>query len=337
MPDGLIRAAGVLLIHQAPGGDRALFVRHAERGTWEFPGGVVEEGETAQEAAERELLEEVGPAPYGRLTPFTRNQLAEVDFTTFQARVADAFEPVLSEEHTDWQWANLDTPPDPLHPGVRLALDRLQMNELDIARAIADGRLSSPQQYENLWLFALRITGTGASYRPEYNEHVWRDPGIYLNPEFLARCNGMLVIWEHPPGDQLNQKEFRRRIIGSIMLPYLMDDEVWGIAKLYDQDAVQIMLDNQLSTSPAVSFPPGVNREKKLDGDRTLLIEGVPKLVDHLAVCELGVWDKYGDPTGVAMGEPERAEGPADMLPEDASINRLDAIVADLSRVIDLI
>lgn len=41
-------------------GDAWLFVRHNERVTWEIPGGHIEENETADEAAYRELMEETG-------------------------------------------------------------------------------------------------------------------------------------------------------------------------------------------------------------------------------------------------------------------------------------
>ena len=37
-----------------------LFVRHRQRTTWEIPGGHIEPGETADEAASRELTEETG-------------------------------------------------------------------------------------------------------------------------------------------------------------------------------------------------------------------------------------------------------------------------------------
>ncbi|HEY4152148.1 MAG TPA: hypothetical protein VGM38_02390 [Pseudolysinimonas sp.] len=212
-----------------------------------------------------------------------------------------------------------------------------RMHELDIARAIAGKQMSSPQQYENIWLFAMRITGTGASYRPELNEHVWRDPGLYLTGDFLDRCNGLPVIWEHPPGNELTQAEFEKRVIGSIMLPYLVEDEVWGVARIYDQDAAQMMRDRQLSTSPAVVFgDASVNETRKLEGGRTLLIEGEPSLVDHLAVCELGVWDRGGDPTGISLGDaPETAEGPAEDLPQEAS--RIDRVGRALDALTDLL
>lgn len=37
-----------------------IFVKHRERDTWEIPGGHIEKGETADEAANRELIEETG-------------------------------------------------------------------------------------------------------------------------------------------------------------------------------------------------------------------------------------------------------------------------------------
>jgi hypothetical protein len=212
------------------------------------------------------------------------------------------------------------------------------MNELDTARAIADGRLQGPQEYENMWLFPLRITGTGASYRPEYNEHVWRDPQLYLNGEFLNRCNGLPVIWEHPPGDQLDQQEWEKRVIGSIMLAYIVKDEVWGIARVYDQDAARLMLENQLSTSPAVVFRPGTNQSRQLEGGKTQLIEGEPALLDHLAVCELGVWDKAGEPTGVTLGPPQQAERMVEPLPPEVTrVDRIGKALDVLTTIMDRI
>jgi 8-oxo-dGTP diphosphatase len=41
-------------------GDKWLFVRHHKRDTWEIPGGHIENDESADQAAERELMEETG-------------------------------------------------------------------------------------------------------------------------------------------------------------------------------------------------------------------------------------------------------------------------------------
>jgi hypothetical protein len=164
------------------------------------------------------------------------------------------------------------------------------------------GELDSPQRYMNVALFAIRITGTGVAYRTAHKEFVFREPALYLNDDFLARCNGLTVIAEHPEKASLDSKEFSDRTVGSIFIPYIKGNEVWGIAKIYDGTCAQIMSENQLSTSPTVVFrdPKKDNSVVKLDGGETLLIEGVPALLDHVAICIQGVWDKGGPPSGVS-------------------------------------
>ena len=186
------------------------------------------------------------------------------------------------------------------------------LDELGTARAIAAGDLPSPQKYENVWLFALRITGTGMAYRKSLDEYVWRDGAIYLNDEFLARCNGLAVIWVHPPKSILDSDEYAKRVVGAVMLPYLKDDEVWGVAKIYDDEAAKLLTEGQLSTSPGVAFrDPSVNTVKRLSSGATLLVEGKPSLLDHLAICEQGVWDKAGPPAGVLNESTERVDSMA--------------------------
>lgn len=188
-----------------------------------------------------------------------------------------------------------------LHPGVHIALARSRMNETQIARAISDGELTSPQQFANSWYYDLRITGTGGAYREGLKEYVWRDPSIYLNQTFLDRCNGLPVILEHPKGEMLDSEEYRKRNIGSIVLPYIKGDEVWGIARIIDQPAAQYMQKYVASTSPAVVFanPDNANETIREPDGKHLLVEGDPRLLDHLAICEEGVWDKGGPPAGV--------------------------------------
>ena len=188
-----------------------------------------------------------------------------------------------------------------LHPGVAVALQRLTADELGVARMIAAGELSSPQRYENISLFALRITGTGAAYRRALEEFVWRAPDVYLNDEFLARCAGLPVIFEHPGRSSIDTREFANRVVGTVFFAYIVGDEVWAIARIYDADAARLMENNQLSTSPAVVFrDPSVNAKVKLENGQTLLIEGKPSLLDHIAICPKGVWDKGGEPSGVS-------------------------------------
>jgi hypothetical protein len=225
-----------------------------------------------------------------------------VDFTTFVQRVPSEFAPTKLTEHTAWTWAPRSDPPSPMHPGCVVALRREGMNELQVAEAIRDGELTSPQCLGSMCLYAMRITGTGAAYRKGLDEYVWRDPALYLNDTFLARCNGLPVIWEHTRGTQLDSKEFAERVVGSVLLPYIRGDEVWAVCRVYDAEAIELMNEDQLSTSPAVVFAdPSVNTKLETEDGKNVLIEGVPTLLDHLAICERGVWDKGGDPTGIVV------------------------------------
>lgn len=311
----MIAAAGILFM--AKDGRVLLVQRSAEgdhAGEWGTPGGKIEAGETAAQAAIREAAEEVGADPAlagdpATLRQWTRRQAEGVDWTSFLVPVAEPFEPRLNGEHTAAEWVYPCDAPAPLHPGAAVTLARIDMDELGVAQAVRDGELTSPQRYENIALVAMRITGTGMAYREGVQEHVWRDPALYLNDRFLARCNGLPVVIEHPEANVLDSAEFVARVVGTIMLPYVKQNEVWGIAKVYDESTIQMIEDHRLSTSPAVVFrDASANTTERLEDGDTLLVEGKPSLLDHLAICEQGVWDKGGQPTGVATtatnGEP---------------------------------
>ncbi|WP_244116439.1 DUF2213 domain-containing protein [Burkholderia gladioli] len=208
------------------------------------------------------------------------------------------------------------------------------ITELDIAKSIRDGSLPSPQQYENVWLFDLRITGTGTSYRMALDEYVYRPPENFLTDEFLERCNGLPVIFEHPEKSILSTEEYRARAIGTIVLPYIKGDEVWGIAKVFDADAAALMCSTHASTSPAVIFRDAGSAESvEIDG-KSVLIEGKPSYLDHLAVCQEGVWDKGGEPSGVNTGDPEM-DGMEEQVPAwaDALGKRLDSVCSRMDAI----
>lgn len=239
----------------------------------------------------------------------------EVDFTTFVLRIEDEFTPDVekSGEHIAYAWAPITSPPAPLHPGVRVALDRFSMDELGVARAMVAGQLTSPQEYGNITLFAARITGTGHAHRgrklgkdgkvEREDEFVWRNPDHYLNEDFLARCNGLPVVLQHPEGKMLTTKDYKDTNIGSVFLPYILGNEVWGIIKIFDAKAAAMMATTQLSTSPGVVWKSAeANTTSIIDG-QSILIEGKPSLLDHLAVCWQGVWDKGGQPKGISTIE----------------------------------
>lgn len=224
------------------------------------------------------------------------------------------------------------------------------MNELETARAIRDGALPSPQTVGSMQLWDIRISGSGAAYRPSLKEFVWRDPSIVLTDETMARVAGLPVVWGHPTEvAKLNSDEFARRVVGSVMLPYVSGDELRGVCRIYDAEAIQRMTDKQLSTSPGVVFSAGAvgNRTFKVEDGHSLLFEGNPDLWDHIAVLaegDAGVWDKMQSPRGVQndflpppettelIGMTDEEKAAADKARKDAEA-KLDAIMDSMRRM----
>ena len=320
------RGAGILFV--APDGT-ALFLKRGPGGdfpgAWCLPGGTIEDGETREEAAKREAVEELGFLPEGDRYELARSRVVPgVEFTTYCQKIGPKFEPELNGEHTGWAWSPLTDPPEPLHPGVRVALARYGADELGVARMMAAGELTSPQVYENVALFVIRITGTGMAYRTKWDEYVFRDPELYLNADFLARCNGLPVIFEHPKTGMLTSEEFNDRVVGTVFLPYQRGNEIWAVVKIYDRGAIELMSTQRLSTSPAVQWSNGeLGTELTMANGSKLLVEERPVLLDHIAICEAGVWDKGEAPAGVTAVTVEDGER---VMPEEKEVtDRKDA------------
>ncbi len=124
--DSAIKAAGIMYIS----GNSVLLLKRAansdHEGSWAFPGGKIEDGETPEQAAIRESSEETGLAP-DKLEQIDRTDNGAVEFTTFLANI-DQTDPTLNDEHTDFQWADLASLPQPLHPGVAKTLKKYTAN-----------------------------------------------------------------------------------------------------------------------------------------------------------------------------------------------------------------
>ena len=361
-----MKTIGAGVMFRTPEGE-VLFLKRSDRhGEWAFPGGKIEAGETPQQAATREASEEIGRRPENLGEPIATTEIPNGRglFAVFEAQ-CERFDPILNKEHLDFIWATPDKAPAPLHPGVAEMFEEMNKNaagadanaassepffdetkekphiptELDVARAIASGDLPSPQMLANSALFDLRISGTGAAYRAGLKEYVWRDPSIYLNDEFLARCNGLPVVWRHPETRVLTSEEYGKRSIGTIIFPHIKGDEVWGVARIFDEGAIESLSSGSLSTSPAVDFgDPSQNQMLRLDEGEKAVVEGIPTLIDHLAVCKEGVWDKGGPPTGVRVDSQETfmepdTEQKVDAAPTEAAppadpmMAKLDAIM----------
>jgi len=322
----------VLLLHRGNGGDYP--------NTFGLPGGLQNANEEIEDTARREALEETGFNYTGSLELLHDNG----QYATYLAKDIEKFEIVLCNESSGFLWCKMSEFPTPLHPGLQDTLKIAGIKtELDAAKLMSEGIIPSPHVYGNMHLLAVRITGTGLAYRSSIGEHVWRDPSIYLNDEFLARCNGLTVIMDHPDGAILTTDEYKTRAIGSIMLSYIKGDEVWGIARIHDTNAMKEIAEGYVSTSPCVTFDElAGNVTVHTESGEPILIEGKPCLLDHLAIVtksqgSAGVWDKGGPLEGVQLNNKNEVLEMTEKTLEpkvDAAGDKLDSILSALGQLV---
>lgn len=113
--------AGALLVARGTG--RVFLVLRSAKvrnpGTWGPPGGAMEEGESPQQGAAREIREEVGYGGPLDLRPGHVFTAPGFTYHNFVGLVGGEFEPVLNWESSDAGWFDLDALPGPLHFGLR--------------------------------------------------------------------------------------------------------------------------------------------------------------------------------------------------------------------------
>jgi 8-oxo-dGTP pyrophosphatase MutT (NUDIX family) len=99
-----------IVVHR--GGEYLVLLRAPERGGyWHLPSGGVEAGESAEQAAARELAEETGlRAALTRLDVELAYEAAHgrIRVDAFSAPAPDGWDPVLDEEHVALRWLPLE-------------------------------------------------------------------------------------------------------------------------------------------------------------------------------------------------------------------------------------
>ncbi len=137
-----IRAAGVVLKAKTTG--RVLLLHRVDGMGWGWPGGRIEEGEDAAQAAWREVWEETGRR-LGDVGAFLMRRQKDdgqglCDFTTFLAPIDEEFTPVLDGEHDAHMWAD---------PEMALAEGGPDRNAMAIADSAGDAELETPPMLQN--------------------------------------------------------------------------------------------------------------------------------------------------------------------------------------------
>jgi 8-oxo-dGTP diphosphatase len=107
-----VRAAGGVLWRRGPRGPEALLIHRPRYGDWSFPKGKLKSGENDEEAALREVEEEVGVR--ASLGP----ELASTSYRDIKGRqktvrywaieLPEDSEPIAGDGVDEWRWAPLD-------------------------------------------------------------------------------------------------------------------------------------------------------------------------------------------------------------------------------------
>ncbi len=188
------RAAGILY---RVGGEILLLKRADNAGDypghWCFPGGRIEEGETPEQAARRESMEEIGYTPNGEV-----RQVVEYDgFVTF-SHSCEKFQPVLDSEHSGYVWAHPERLPDPIHPGVVFALkSNAAMDESARQMDVFGWMTIEDNPISKVGVFPYLGSQIGAP-NPTQIYMVYRPESELNNPETIESFKLTPFINEHP-------------------------------------------------------------------------------------------------------------------------------------------
>jgi 8-oxo-dGTP diphosphatase len=108
-------------------GCRSKGASHGDK-LWSFPGGLLEHGETFEQGARREIMEEAGIEVENIRFVVAMNQLGFLpkhfvglgfiaDWKSGEPR------PEAGDKMTDWTWFDLDQLPDPIYPPSKQVID----------------------------------------------------------------------------------------------------------------------------------------------------------------------------------------------------------------------
>lgn len=351
------KAAGIVYL---TGGRVLLLMRSASAdsnpSTWGLPAGHVEEGESNEQAAVRESVEETGHAP-SALLPLAADQ----QFALF-ACFGDEFGPTLNDEHQGYLWAPIDALPEPCHPGIDeqvamawaasqareeplIAADSVAMDGLDAAFAMdkesvreldTNGWASIPRNpLSKVGVFTYSGRQVGDAANPDKPYRVYRpaeelsDPDCIDSFRLIPWIDNHVMLGAEADGLMPAERKGVQGVVGEDV--FFEGDTLYGNLKVFSQSMAGLIEAGKRELSCGYrcvyDFTPGVFRGEAYDCiQRT--IRG-----NHLALVHAGrmgpdvaVLDSIDHSTTTETKEPPMA----DTKDGGGSGNALDTALATL-------
>ncbi len=181
-------AAGILI---TTNDGLALFLKRGagsdHAGTWALPAGRIEDGETPEDAARRETLEEIGYTPEGQLSEIDNEANDEVEFTTFHHGVGEHFLPQLNIEHTAYAWAPLSDPPTPLHPGVADTIAKVRQSDEELGGSL-NGAMDG-MAFDRASVRVMRAASEGFAFDRASVRRTDADGRLHVERSHISKAN----------------------------------------------------------------------------------------------------------------------------------------------------
>ena len=165
--------------------DKILWMKRTKDDTWGFPGGHVEDGESAIEGAIRESREEIMHVPETGLQLI----YSEGKVRLFGCNDGE-FKPELNEEHSEFIWATIEDAPEPIFP-------KIDGNEEKIAEAAeTNASAMDKREYDTNGWFEVKDN-------PLSMVGVFPYSGRSVSPE----CDPDRIYMVYRPAEELNSAD----------------------------------------------------------------------------------------------------------------------------------
>lgn len=279
-----VRASGIVFM----AGGRVLLLKRgqdgAHPGTWAPPGGKIEEGETPEQAAMRESLEEVGCEPSGEL-----KTIGEYEGFAAYLCECEPFGPVLCDESDGYVWTSPDDLPQPLHPHVdeqiKAALELIGNSAAQDASAMDE----SARQFDtNGWYEVKKNPLSLVGVFPYMGRQISKD----LDPD--------KVFMVYRPAEELNSEECKAsfRLLPWIDNHVMLGDEAAGLMPA-ERKGIQGVIGEQ------IYFDPKAFQAGGLFGNVKVFSQSLANLIETgKRELSCGYRCKYVYAPGSFMGQP---------------------------------